>query len=139
MTHRVIEERDFTTRGADTWLFCIDCTRFFQHRDLRTDATGRREKCAFCEYTGFGFGVFPWNAFREGKHWPATDAELSHGAKAPPPIGLVGPAVAYRIGATKTYRLAWRTAQLADVGAHAAATRPQANRRARRAMAKWRP
>lgn len=135
MTHRIIEERDFTARGADTWLFCIDCTRFFQHRDLRADARGRREKCAFCEYAGFGFGVFPWDAFREA-NWPSTDTELSHGAKAPPLMGLLGPTVAYRIGGTKHYMIAGRKRPLGDVASHVASAGPRPNRRARRAMAK---
>jgi hypothetical protein len=61
-----------------SWLWCLHCHRFFQHRRLRVDWLGNRQQCAFCDAAGLDVDIFRWDAFR-GESWPATANELRHG------------------------------------------------------------
>jgi hypothetical protein len=71
-------------RPGEVWLWCIDCNRFFQAKDLRRDFCGNQQGCAFCSGAGFDVVIFHWDAFRDEDDpaWPADESEIRYGQMA---------------------------------------------------------
>jgi hypothetical protein len=71
----------------DCWLWCILCERFFLLSSARAAGGGNLDCCPFSDCTGHGldFELYPWDTARvpEDSRWPASDAELYHGMRAP--------------------------------------------------------
>jgi hypothetical protein len=64
--------------SPESWMWCIECNRFFQAKHLRKDFLGNRQRCAFCGVAGFGVAIWPWDAW-QADGWPTSEAELRHG------------------------------------------------------------
>lgn len=67
--------------AGEVWLWCIECTHFFQAKDLRADYRGNKQGCAFCRCAGFNVAIHLWNTFRS-KGWPKRVQDLRHGMTA---------------------------------------------------------
>ena len=66
----------------EEWLWCLECTRFFQAKHLQIDSSSSREGCPFCGAAGFNVDIYKWDALRHdepGERWPKSESELSHG------------------------------------------------------------
>jgi len=68
--------------GKYQWLHCVQCSSFFQVKDLLPDRNEEREACPFCSSAGFDIAITQWNKFQgDTSAWPKSIAELHYGMK----------------------------------------------------------
>lgn len=59
-----------TELDAEQWLWCLHCQRFFQAKSLGEDDNGGRQRCAFCDASGFHVDIWEWDAWTKDERWP---------------------------------------------------------------------
>src|SRR5712692_6839548 len=72
----------------EDWLWCRECQRFFQVKDLSRDSVGGHQGCAFddCGGEGLGYDLVEWDSVVKSspavrEQWPKSVEELSKGLK----------------------------------------------------------